>query len=108
MYLPNINKLFFLLLDFIILKSTNSNFDYVSGATNTCVVIPGGSGSDDAPAILEAFRKCGRNGRVEFLNETYHIESVMNTTELRKCHIDLKGTLLVCLSICPFASGCEI
>ncbi|RDW58427.1 hypothetical protein BP5796_12357 [Coleophoma crateriformis] len=59
-----------------------------------CVVIPSGDGSDDVPAILEAFQNCGRGGMVKFLNETYHIESVMNTTELRNCRIDLKGTLL--------------
>ena len=61
----------------------------------TCIVEPCRNGSDDAPRIIEAFEKCGNNGKVVFLNETYHIESVMNTTGLKNCEIDLKGTLLV-------------
>ncbi|KAF9002228.1 pectin lyase-like protein, partial [Hymenopellis radicata] len=59
-----------------------------------CIVHPNGDGRDDAPAILDAFRQCGHGGRVEFLNETYHIESVMNTTGLHDCIIDVRGTLL--------------
>lgn len=42
-----------------------------------------------------ALEKCGKNGRVVFLNQTCHIKSVMNTTGLENCEIDLKGTLLV-------------
>jgi galacturan 1,4-alpha-galacturonidase len=64
--------------------------------SKTCVVTPSGNASiDDAPAIVDAFSKCGHNGRVVFLNETYYVNSVMNTTGLRNCDIDLKGTLLV-------------
>jgi hypothetical protein len=60
-----------------------------------CTVKPNKDGSDDAPAVIQAFQDCGKNGRVEFLNETYHIKSIMNTTGLDDVEIDLKGTLLV-------------
>ncbi|KAF4308536.1 Glycoside hydrolase family 28 [Botryosphaeria dothidea] len=64
-----------------------------------CVVQPGPNGTDSAPAIIQAFRNCGRNegdarGRVVFLNETYTVKSVMNTTGLRNVDVDLQGTLL--------------
>jgi galacturan 1,4-alpha-galacturonidase len=62
----------------------------------TCVVKPGGNSSvDDAPAILEAFETCGHDGRVTFLNTTYHINSVMTTVGLKNVDVDLQGTLLV-------------
>ncbi|GFF72727.1 alpha-L-rhamnosidase rgxB [Aspergillus lentulus] len=61
----------------------------------TCIIKPGGSGSiDDTPAILKAFHECGKGGRVVFQNTTYHVNSVMNTSELHNCDIDLYGTLL--------------
>ena len=64
--------------------------------TPTCTVKPGGSPSiDDAPAIIAAFKQCGENGNVVFLNETYHINTVMNTTGLKNCFVNLQGTLLV-------------
>ena len=64
-----------------------------------CIVRPGGSDTiDDAPAILEAFNDCGQNGNVIFLNTTYYVNSVMNTSGLTNCQVDIYGTLLVC---CP-------
>lgn len=64
----------------------------------TCTVQSGGSKSiDDAPAVLEAFHECGHGGRVVFANTTYHINSVMKTTGLEDCQVDLYGTLLVSL-----------
>lgn len=62
--------------------------------TSTCVVQPDSHGGDDAPAIIEAFQRCGKNGNITFLNTTYHVESVMNTSGLENCNIDLQGTLL--------------
>ncbi|KAJ6597963.1 pectin lyase fold/virulence factor [Mycena sp. CBHHK59/15] len=50
--------------------------------------------TDDSPAIVEVFSLCGQGGRIEFLNETYWIEKVMNTTGLNDAVIDLRGTLL--------------
>lgn len=63
---------------------------------HTCVVRAGGSESiDDTPAILKAFDECGKGGRIVFENTTYHVNSVMNTSGLHNCDIDLYGTLLV-------------
>ncbi|KAG8164419.1 hypothetical protein KVR01_006337 [Diaporthe batatas] len=60
----------------------------------TCTVKAGGSNAtDDAPAILEAFRECGQDATVVFEPATYHINSVMNVTWLRNVKIDLQGTL---------------
>ncbi|GME49805.1 pectin lyase-like protein [Neofusicoccum parvum] len=60
-----------------------------------CVVQPGGSNAtDDAVAIRQAFHDCGHGGKVVFLNETYYVNSIMNTTGLEDCDIELHGTLL--------------
>lgn len=61
---------------------------------NTCVVKPAANGGDSAPAIISAFERCGHNGRVIFENSTYNVNSVMNTTGLENCEVDLQGTLL--------------
>ena len=62
----------------------------------TCTVKAGGTeATDDAPAVIEAFKNCGEDGRVVFQNTTYYINSVMNTSGLRNCEVDLYGTLLV-------------
>ncbi|KAB8219245.1 pectin lyase fold/virulence factor [Aspergillus novoparasiticus] len=67
----------------------------VSAARETCVVPAGGSNAtDDAPAIVHAFKKCGRGGKVVFKPTTYHIGSVMNITWLEDVDIDFGGTLL--------------
>lgn len=69
---------------------------YRGPSTKTCVVKAGGAVDvDDTPAIIEAFNNCGRDGKVSFLNTTYHVNSVMNITGLKNCEIDLQGTLLV-------------
>ncbi|ESZ95247.1 hypothetical protein SBOR_4359 [Sclerotinia borealis F-4128] len=66
----------------------------------TCIVEPCALNGDDAPAILQAFSECGHNdgidthGTVIFLNTTYNIRSVMNTTGLSHVKVDLLGTLL--------------
>ena len=71
----------------------------VSAGRETCVVPAGGSNAtDDAPAILHAFKKCGRGGKVVFKPTTYHVNSVMNITWLEDVDIDIGGTLLVCSS----------
>lgn len=64
----------------------------------TCYVQSAGT-NDSAPAIIRAFQDCGHNngterGRVVFSNETYHVNSIMNTTGLRNVDVDLHGTLL--------------
>ncbi|QSZ32202.1 hypothetical protein DSL72_001774 [Monilinia vaccinii-corymbosi] len=60
----------------------------------TCTVQPSQNGTDDAPAVLSAFKTCGKDGTVVFLNDTYTINSIMNTTALSNCNIDIYGTLL--------------
>ncbi|KAI0176467.1 galacturan 1,4-alpha-galacturonidase B [Hypoxylon sp. FL1284] len=61
----------------------------------TCIVASGGvNTTDDAPAILEAFEECGRNGNVVFSPSTYYISSVMNISGLENVDIDIRGTLL--------------
>lgn len=61
----------------------------------TCTVQPNLAGGDDAPAIISALKTCGTDGTVVFLNHTYTINSIMNTTGLSNCNIDIHGTLLV-------------
>lgn len=62
--------------------------------TNVCHVKPAPSGGDSAPNVLTAFKKCGRNGKIIFDNTTYHIESVLTTTNLSNVEVDIRGTLL--------------
>jgi hypothetical protein len=70
------------------------------GHQNSCVIKSGGTNvTDDAPAILKAFRKCGQNGKIVFEPTTYYINSVMNISWLDNVDIDIRGTLLVCISI---------
>ena len=65
----------------------------------TCTVKASGTNAtDDAPAILEAFHKCGRGGRVVFKPTTYYVNSVLNITWLEDVDIDIQGTLLVSLA----------
>jgi len=73
---------------------TLSNAGTFLQSDTVCTVIPGGGGIDDSEAILQAFNQCGQGGQIIFLNETYHIERVMNTTGLNNVQIDLHGTLL--------------
>lgn len=68
-------------------------------AAGVCVVEPASNGTDSAPAIIDAFNRCGHNdassrGTVVFKNDTYYIKSVMNTTGLSNVDIDHQGTLL--------------
>ncbi|KAI1759186.1 pectin lyase fold/virulence factor [Hypoxylon sp. FL1150] len=61
----------------------------------TCVVDSGGvNTTDDAPAILEAFKECGQGGNIVFLPTNYYISSVMNVSGLEDVDIDLYGTLI--------------
>ncbi|CAG8026859.1 unnamed protein product [Penicillium salamii] len=63
---------------------------------SSCSIKSGGSNAtDDAPAILEAFKQCGRNGRVIFEPTTYYVNSVMNISWLENVDIEIHGKLLV-------------
>ncbi|KAF2022434.1 glycoside hydrolase family 28 protein [Aaosphaeria arxii CBS 175.79] len=66
-----------------------------SGGRRTCVVPASGTNqTDDAPAILKAFKKCGKGGRVVFEDKTYYVNSALNITWLEDVEIDVYGTLL--------------
>jgi hypothetical protein len=74
-----------------------------------CIVKAGGSESiDDVPAVLQAFKTCGHNGNVVFSNTTYHINTVMKTTGLKNCAVDIYGTLLVCCTLSPWSISIAI
>lgn len=63
--------------------------------TEHCVVRTQSDGGDDTPSLLDAFKRCGRDGSISLPDQIYHINQVMNTTDLSNCQIDLRGTLLV-------------
>jgi galacturan 1,4-alpha-galacturonidase len=46
---------------------------------------------DDIPQILDAFKKCGKDGTVIFTEGTFNIRQVMNTTDLSNCTIEIHG-----------------
>jgi hypothetical protein len=70
-----------------------------------CEVAANEDGSDDSDAIHGAFEHCGQGGTIVFTNTTYHVEKVLNTTGLKDCKIELKGTLLVRLAFTPCSSS---
>lgn len=83
-----------LLLTPFVLRS--DTFQQVLTPRRECVVQASGDASiDDAGAIVQAFEDCGKGGRVIFPKGTYHINSVMNTTGLENCEVQLHGRLLV-------------
>lgn len=61
-----------------------------------CVVPASGTNTtDDAPAIVQAFEKCGEGGTITFSPDTtYYVNSVMNVTA-QDAIIDIQGTLVV-------------
>lgn len=72
-----------------------------AGGRKTCTVNASGTNAtDDAPAILQAFKECGRRGKVVFKPTTYYVNAALNVTWLDDVEIDLQGTLLVCYSAC--------
>lgn len=91
--------MYFLRVLLQILAVTGTSQAAQAKASSTVCTVPaaGSESIDDAPAILEAFRKCGHGGKIIFTNTTYHVNSVMNTTGLQDCEVDLQGTLLVSL-----------
>ncbi|KAK3621011.1 hypothetical protein LTR56_023054 [Elasticomyces elasticus] len=49
---------------------------------------------DDTPSVVQAFELCGTNGTVIFTNHTFHMDQVMNTTNLANCDVEIIGELL--------------
>ncbi|KAI1272207.1 galacturan 1,4-alpha-galacturonidase B [Xylaria sp. FL0933] len=67
----------------------------LADSRRTCTINAGGSNAtDDAPAIISAFKDCGRGGRVVFQPTTYYVNTVMNITWLDDVEIDWQGKLL--------------
>jgi galacturan 1,4-alpha-galacturonidase len=60
-----------------------------------CVLRARDDAGDDTPALLDVFKRCGRDGTISLPDPVYHINRIMNTTNLKNCQIDLKGKLLV-------------
>ncbi|KAK4065073.1 CAZyme family GH28 [Trichoderma aggressivum f. europaeum] len=61
---------------------------------HTCVIPASKDGRDDAPAIREAFSKCGNNGKVVFQKDTtYSIQTALQLHNLKNVQVDLFGTL---------------
>jgi galacturan 1,4-alpha-galacturonidase len=72
---------------------------YVVNNGTECYVFPestthGGQPVDDTPSILQAFDLCGINGSVILSNETFHVNQVMNTTNLLNCDVSIYGELI--------------
>lgn len=63
---------------------------------HTCVITALKDGRDDAPAIREAFDKCGNNGKVVFQKDTtYSIQTALQLHNLKNVQVDMFGTLEV-------------
>lgn len=63
---------------------------------HTCVIPALKDGRDDAPAIREAFSKCGNNGKVVFQKDTtYSVQTALQLHNLKNVQVDLFGTLEV-------------
>jgi len=80
-------------------QALTQNVSYSSShGRPTCTVHPGKTNTtDDVPAILKAFDKCGHGGNIVFpANETYHINSRLNPVA-NDVNIDWKGEWLVSL-----------
>jgi galacturan 1,4-alpha-galacturonidase len=78
---------------FALLLIAVSWLNFASAQRQVCELYPLGNGLDDAPNILQAFDNCGVNGTVVFTNNTFNINTVLNTTNLYNCHIHIYGTL---------------
>ncbi|KAK4549872.1 hypothetical protein LTR36_005173 [Oleoguttula mirabilis] len=86
-----------LLIPFATLLALASS--YVVNNGTKCYIYPEslthfGQPVDDTPSVVQAFELCGTNGTVIFTNHTFHIDQVMNTTNLANCDVEIQGELL--------------
>ncbi|OHF03443.1 polygalacturonase [Colletotrichum orchidophilum] len=63
--------------------------------TKTCAVKPGTNGSDDAAAILQAFKSCNNGGTI-VLDASYTICSPLDLTFLNAVDVAITGTVKFC------------
>ena len=72
---------------------------YVVNDGTSCYLYPDSSthfgyAVDDVPSIQKAFELCGTNGTVVFSNNSvFYINTVLNTTNLLNCDVELNGEL---------------
>ncbi|KAJ5239690.1 pectin lyase fold/virulence factor [Penicillium chermesinum] len=71
---------------------------WVVNEGTTCTLYPEsliykGQAVDDAPSIQQAFDLCGTNGTVIFSENLFHVNSVLNTTNLLNVDVHLRGEL---------------
>lgn len=57
-----------------------------------CTVTPSGSG-DDSDFILDAFKQCGQNGKINIAAGDYTIGKVIDVLDLKNCEINIYGKL---------------
>ncbi|KAF1850260.1 glycoside hydrolase family 28 protein [Cucurbitaria berberidis CBS 394.84] len=61
----------------------------------TCTIKASGTNkTDDAPAILTAFKECRKHGKIIFEPKTYYVNSALNISGLEDVEIDIQGQLL--------------
>ncbi|KAE8366585.1 pectin lyase fold/virulence factor [Aspergillus caelatus] len=71
---------------------------WVDNQGTTCTLYPEsliyqGQEVDDSPSIQQAFDMCGTNGTVIFSENVFHVNTVLNTTNLLNCDVHLRGEL---------------
>jgi galacturan 1,4-alpha-galacturonidase len=59
---------------------------------SVCTVTPSGS-KDDSPALMDAFKQCGQNGKIDVTAGDYSIAKVMDVLDLKNCDISIRGKL---------------
>ncbi|OTB07822.1 glycoside hydrolase family 28 protein [Hypoxylon sp. CI-4A] len=67
----------------------------VTGSTCTVTPLPDSTGKepDDTPQILDAFKQCGKNGKVILTEGLFHIGQVMDLKDLSNVEVEIHGTL---------------
>lgn len=83
----------------LLLGAASTAVGYVVNNGTSCYVYPEslthfGQPVDDTPSILRAFELCGTNGSVILTDNTFHIDQVMNTTNLLNCDVELHGEMV--------------
>jgi galacturan 1,4-alpha-galacturonidase len=96
---PNAPEVSMLAIYFRLAGLVSSAAAYIVNNGTSCYVYPEstthfGQPVDDTPSILKAFELCGVNGSVILINNTFHVNQVMNTTSLVNCDVELHGEMI--------------
>ncbi|KAL9071900.1 MAG: hypothetical protein Q9157_005306 [Trypethelium eluteriae] len=82
-------------LEFLLFFSSWYCLGARADASPVCVIPAAGDGSDDSPAIIQAFQDCGKGGQITFsANTTYYVQTVLQLHNLSNVQIDFLGTIL--------------